>query len=318
MTTKKILIVNDLHDSFMKLLERDWIEINYQPKISKEEVLRMIPDYHGIVVRSKLRIDQELVEKARKLEFVARAGAGIDNIDESALKGTNIEVFNAPEGNRDAVGEHTIGMILNLFNHLSRADQEVKNGVWERERNRGIELSGKTVGIIGFGNTGQSLARKLSGFNVEVLAYDKYHADRIFPNTTMVSMETLQAKADIVSLHVPLTRETEFFADEEFLMGFSKNIFLINTSRGKVLSLKALAKCIEQGKVLGAGLDVLENEKLDTFTEEQKTVFQSLVKSGSVLFTPHVAGWTYESYQKISEVLAGKILKHYQELAKVV
>jgi D-3-phosphoglycerate dehydrogenase len=318
MTNKKILVVNDLHESFQQILEKDWVEIDYQPKITKEEVLAIIHEYHGLVVRSKIRVNKDLIDKAAKLEFVARAGAGIDNIDESALKGTNIVVFNAPEGNRDAVGEHAIGMILNLFNHLGSANTEVKNGIWMREENRGIELKGKTVGIVGFGNTGQSLAKKLSGFDVNILAYDKYNSKSPLPYVKMVELEELYAETDVLSIHVPLTSETELFINKDFFKGFLKSIYVINTSRGKVVSLEGLSEALNNGVIQGAALDVLENEKFSTFTEEEKTTFQKLVDSGKVIFTPHVAGWTFESYEKISQVLANKILKYYQESPKVV
>ncbi len=318
MSKKKILVVNDLHKSFLDLMDHDFFDVDYQPEIKEDHVKNIIGNYHGLVVRSKLKITTDLIADASLLEFIARAGAGVDNIDVSAVKGTDIKIFNAPEGNRDAVGEHTIGMLLSLFNHLGSAHQEVINGKWRREANRGIELRGKCVGIIGFGNTGQALAKKLSGFDCEVIAYDKYHQDLISPHARMESMDKLRQKVDVLSIHVPLTAETTLLINDEYFEGFQKNIFVINTSRGKVLSLEALLNQIRKGKVLGAALDVLENEKLASHTDEEKKIMTGLIESNKVLLTPHVAGWTYESYRRISEVLASKIMHHYQQTPKVV
>ncbi len=318
MFKKKILIVNDLHPKLMNLLEKENFELDYSPEISKEEVYDIIPNYHGLIVRSKLKIDKSLIDRAVNLEFIGRAGAGIDNIEPEVIEGSNVVIFNAPEGNRDAVGEHAIGLLLNLFNRLTFAHQEVTNFIWQREANRGLELKGKTVGIIGFGNTGQALAKKLSAFDCTVLAYDKYHSDIQSEYAENVDITELYNRVDVLSLHVPLTQETEFFVDCDMLERFKKPIFILNTSRGKVLNLEDLLIQISAGRVLGAGLDVLENEKLSSFSESEERVFRKLIETGKVIFTPHVAGWTFESYEKISEVLANKIIHHYESLGKVV
>lgn len=308
---KKILIINDLHLDFIEILENKGFEIDYRPDITNKEISDIIHQYHGLVVRSKVYIDEKFLEKAKLLEFIGRAGAGIDNIDEKAIAKANIEIFNAPEGNRGAVGEHTIGMLLTLFNNIHKGHHEVVNGVWERERNRGVELGGKTVGIFGYGNTGRSFARKLQGFNCRVIAYDKYKEKIDDSFVEKVSLEDFLKDSDVISIHVPLTNETEGYFDGNFFRQFRKWIYVINTSRGKVLNLQELLNCLDEGKIIGACLDVLENEKLKSYTESQKKVLNSLVATNRVLFTPHVAGWTFESYRKISEVLAEKIINHY-------
>jgi len=270
-----------------------------------------------LVVRSKIFIDHSILEKAEKLEFIGRAGAGIDNIDEQAAKERNVQIFNAPEGNRDAVGEHALGMLLMLFNNLYQGHGQVIQGQWEREANRGIELGGKTVGVFGYGNTGRSFAKKINGFDLEVLAYDINNS--IFGDSLVeqVNLKTFQEKSDVVSIHVPLTGETEGMVNRNFLQSFKKSIYLINTSRGKVLSLADLLWSIEQGIVLGACLDVLENEKLSTYSNKEKEILNKLIDTNKVLFSPHVAGWTVESYRKISEVLSQKILKYYLATTKL-
>lgn len=308
---KKVLIVNDLHYSFIEKLENEGFEVVYRPDISKNEIEALIPEFHGLVVRSKIYIDMEFLEKAPVLEFIGRAGAGIDNIDAEVLESGRVEVFNAPEGNRDAVGEHAIGMLLMMLNNLYGSHTEVSQGKWRREANRGIELGERTVGILGYGNTGRSLATKLQGFGCRIIAFDKYKSAVQEPFVEKVSLEEFQRSADIVSIHIPLTPETNGYVDSGFLNAFKQDILVINTSRGKVLSLSGLLECIESGKVAGACLDVLENEKPETFDSGEKKVFEGLLSSGKVLFSPHVAGWTFESYRKISEVLSEKIIKHY-------
>jgi len=287
---KKCLIVDKMHPSIVPLLTEIGYQADYLPNISRAEVLEQISDYEGLIVRSKLHIDAELIEQAASLKFVARAGAGLDQLDEDTLKEKNINILNAPEGNRDAVGEHTLGMLLNLLNHISRADRQIRRGVWDREGNRGVELMDKTVGIIGYGNMGQAFARRLSGFDVQVLAYDKYrtnYSDRFAREATMG--EIFQ-QAEIISFHVPLTPETQFLVDKLYLSNFDKNIFLLNTARGKIITLATLVEALISGKIRGAALDVLENEKLQQLTPQQQVAFDQLCQSDRVLFTPHVAG----------------------------
>ncbi len=304
---KKCLIVDKMHESIISLLRDIGYEADYRPQIKREEVLDIIGQYDGIIVRSKLQIDQEFIDKAHQLKFVGRAGAGLDQLDEEALKANSIHILNAPEGNRDAVGEHAVGMLLNLFNRINQADQEVRQGTWNREGNRGVELMGKTVGIIGYGNMGQAFARRLVGFGVTVLAYDKYRSNYGDAFARQETMDEIFQHADILSLHVPLTEETHFLVDEAFLNQFSKDIFIINTARGKVMKLTSLSAALGAGKVKGAALDVLENEKLGQLSAEQKHTLAQLQQSNRVLFTPHVAGWTFESYKKINQTLVRKI-----------
>lgn len=304
---KKCLIVDKMHDSIIPLLNDIGFQADYLPNISREEVLEQIAEYDGLIVRSKLQIDRALIERASQLKFVGRAGAGLDQLDELALQEHNVSILNAPEGNRDALAEHALGMLLSLLNRISLADQEIRKGVWDREGNRGVELMGKTVGIIGYGYMGQAFAQRLSGFGVTVLAYDKYKQDYGNAFACEATMSEVFEKADILSLHVPLTSETQFLVDDPYLSQFAKNIYLINTARGKVIRLSSLTKALEHGKVRGAALDVLENEKLQQLTPDQQRSFDQLRQSERVLFTPHVAGWTFESYEKINQTLVRKI-----------
>lgn len=304
---KKCLIIDQLHECIIPLLEQAGYQVDYQPGLSRAEVLAKISAYEGLIVRSKLAVDQELIDRAAALEFVGRAGAGLDQLDVDALTARNITVLNAPEGNRDALAEHSVGMLLGLLNKIYQADRQIRSGLWDREANRGVELMGKTVGIVGYGYMGQAFARRLSGFGVKVLAYDKYKQHYGDHYAAEAPMDALYEQADIVSFHVPLTEETRFMVDKSYLNRFRKDTFLLNTARGKIITLKTLANAIARGKVRGAALDVLENEQLTQLTDEQQRYLDELSRSERVLFTPHVGGWTYESYEKISRVLAEKI-----------
>ena len=301
----KILIVDDLHPVFKERAIALGFQVDDLPKITRQETLDIISNYTGIAVRTKFRIDKELFDAAPNLKFVARAGAGLDNIDEDVAAARNISLINAPEGNRDAVGEHAIGMLLSLANNFRQADMQVRQGTWDREGNRGWELKGKTVGIIGYGFMGSSFAQKLSGFGVKVIAYDKYKTGFSDQYANEVSMEEIVKHSDVLSLHIPLTAETRQLVDDEYLFHFKKPIFFISTARGEVTNTQAVLNAIVAGKIMGAGLDVLEVEKFPKLGEQPW--FQTLVNSGKVLLTPHVAGWTFESYRKISEVLADKL-----------
>ena len=305
MSKGKILIVDDLHPAFKEQAAAMGYEINDQPLITRAETLAIINDYEGIAVRTKFQIDKELIDAAPKLKFVARAGAGLDNIDAIAAKSKNIKLLNASEGNMDAVGEHATGMLLALMNNFRNADQEIRNGKWDREGNRGYELKGKTVGIIGYGYMGRSFAKKLSGFEANVIAYDKYKTGFSDDYANEASMEEIVKKSDILSLHIPLTSETRQMVDDEYFFHFRKPIFFINTARGEIVSVNAVLKAIESGKILGAGLDVLQTEKFPALGEQDW--YKGLIASGKVLLTPHVGGWTFDSYRKISEVLAEKL-----------
>lgn len=301
----KILIVDDLHPIFKEQAEKLGFEVDDRPSITRNETLTIIKDYIGIAVRTKFRIDETLFDAATKLRFVARAGAGLDNIDEGIAKERNIRLINAPEGNRDAVGEHAVGLLLALMNNFRSADQEVRNGLWDREGNRGYELKDKTVGLIGYGFMGQQMAKKLSGFEVKIIAYDKYKTGFSTETVREVSMEEIVKHSDILSLHVPLTKETRQMVNDEYFFHFKKPFFFINTARGEIVNTSSVLRAIENGKILGAGLDVLETEKFPALAEQPW--YKDLSINKKVILTPHVGGWTFESYQKISEVLAQKL-----------
>ncbi|MDZ7933690.1 MAG: NAD(P)-dependent oxidoreductase [Emticicia sp.] len=302
-----VLIADEMHLSLMPMLENIGYEADYQPKITRSEIIEKLNDYVGLIIRSKTFVDAELLQNAHQLKFVGRAGAGLDLIDVDYVKSKKIILFAANEGNRVAVAEHVLGMTLCLMNNILIADREVRNGVWQREKNRGYELSGKTVGIIGYGNNGSETAKRFKAFGCKVLAFDTFKrefSDEIVEESTM---ERIFDEVDILSLHIPLMSDTNKLVNADFLSKFSKNIVLINASRGEIVSLKDLSESIENGKVRGVCLDVLENEKLQNLTDEQKVVFEKLVASERVIFTPHIAGWTFESYIKINEVLIEKI-----------
>ncbi|MGX5687618.1 2-hydroxyacid dehydrogenase [Arcticibacter tournemirensis] len=301
----KILIADKLHPAFKEKALSLGYTVDDFPEYTREQTLAVIHDYDGLAIRTKFNIDSEILDAAVKLKFIVRAGAGMDNIDEQTAKQKNIVCLNAPEGNRDAVAEHAIGMLLSLMNNLRKGDAEIRNGIWDREGNRGIELSGKTVGIIGYGFMGSSFAKKLRGFDVNIIAYDKYKSGFGDEFVKEVSMEQIVRHSDILSLHIPLTRETRQLVDDEYLFHFKKPIFLLNTARGEIVNTLAVLKAIKEGKILGAGLDVLESEKFPALG--QQPWFDELIYNGKIILSPHVAGWTVESYRKISEVLGEKL-----------
>ena len=304
---KNILIVDDIHTIFIQQSETLGYHCDYEPTIKPEQAYEVIGGYEGLVIRSKFLVDRKVLDIATNLRFICRAGAGMDNIDEAYAKEKGVVLINAPEGNMDAVGEHAVGLLLSLMNNFNRADAEVRAGIWKREANRGYELKGKTVGIIGYGFMGHSFASKLSGFGVNVIAYDKYKTGFSDQYVREVSMEEIVKHSDVVSFHVPLTAETNGLVNDEYLFHFKKPIFLLNTSRGKVVKTQAVLNGIKQGKILGAGLDVLEVEKFPALGEQKW--FEELKQSGKVILTPHVAGWTFDSYRRISEVMAEKLSK---------
>jgi D-3-phosphoglycerate dehydrogenase / 2-oxoglutarate reductase len=280
-------------------------DCDYQPQIKLDEALQIIANYEGLVIRSKFNVDRPVMDAAKNLKFVCRAGAGMDNIDVEYASQKNIALINASEGNMDAVGEHAIGLLLSLMNHFNNADAEIRAGKWQREANRGYELKGKTVGIIGYGFMGKSFAKKLSGFEVNVIAYDKYKTGFSDKYAREVSMEEIVKHSDVLSLHIPLTTETKGLVDDEYLFHFKKPIFFINVSRGGVAKVQAVLNAVKQGKILGAGLDVLEVEKFPALANQPW--FEELRQSGKVILTPHVAGWTFDSYRRISEVMGEKL-----------
>ena len=300
-----ILIVDDLHPAFMEMAAAKGYIYDYRPEFTLADAMPVIGDYTGLVVRSKFEVDKQVMDAGVNLKFIARAGAGIDNIDGDYAAQKGIEIISASEGNADAVGEHAMAMLLALMNKLNTGDAEVRAGLWQREKNRGYELKGKTVGIIGYGFMGQSFARKLSGFEVNVIAYDKYKTGFSDSYAREVSMEEIVKHSDVLSLHIPLTAETKYLVDEEYLFHFKKPIFFINTSRGKTARVRAVLNAIKQGKISGAALDVLEVEKFPQLAGQEW--FEELKKSDKVILSPHVAGWTFESYRKISEVMGRKL-----------
>ena len=306
-----ILFIDSNHPLLHETLEKSGhtCDLNYQWTI--EEIKNNIHLYDGIVIRSKIKITKEIIDKAVKLKFIARAGAGMENIDVEYAESKGIKCLHAPEGNRDAVAEQALGMLLSLFNNLCRANQEVREGKWIREGNRGIELMGKTVGIIGYGNMGSAFAERLKGFGVKVLVYDKYKNG--FGNDFIIetTLEHIFAESDVLSLHTPLTEETEYLINDSFIRKFKKNIYIINTARGKCLNTADLVKNIKSGKVSGACLDVLEYEMVSFETLDSRNLpeaFQYLIKSDNVMLSPHIAGWTKESNEKTARVLAEKII----------
>jgi D-3-phosphoglycerate dehydrogenase len=307
----KFLIIDDLHPYLLEVFEQHNIAFSYKPDIEKNEILEIIAEYTGLIVRSKINIHQDFLEKATALQVIGRAGSGMDNIDVEAAKQRNITLINAPEGNRDAVAEHCMALLLGLLNKVPTANQQVKAKIWLREANRGVELKGKTVGIIGYGNTGKEFAKRLMSFDTQILAYDrKPFLGNSFAKTS--TLEEIQAKADVISFHVSLNESSRKIFNQSFLERCQKPFWLLNTSRGEVVDLETVCWGLENGKILGAGLDVLDNEKLDTLSSAQERVFERLASFPQVILSPHIAGWTVESYYKISEVLAKKILHYLQ------
>ena len=306
---KKVLIIDKMHESIFPMLREIGLEADYRPEISREEITTLIAEYELLFVRSKITVDDRFLGHAPRLKVIGRAGAGIDQLDMDALERRGVTLLNAPEGNRDAVAEHAVGMLLCLMNNILQADAQVRSGIWDREGNRGIELSQKTVGIIGYGYMGQAFAKRLKGFGCRILAHDKYKSGFGDAEVKESSQEEIWQEADVLSLHIPLTAENRALVNLDYLSRFKKDIFIINTARGEILPLQDLRLAMENGKVKGVTLDVLENEKLHQLSAFQKENFDYLVKSQKVVFTPHVAGWTHESYVKINRTLVEKLKK---------
>jgi D-3-phosphoglycerate dehydrogenase len=312
----RILIIDEVHDILLKKLKEKEYDINYSPNIKPENVRKEIPGFEGLILRSKMKIDAELIDKGEKLKFIARVGAGIENIDTIYAKEKGIHCINSPEGNKDAVGEHTLGLLLTLNNKILQSNGEVKKGIWERERNRGTELKNKTVGILGYGNMGSAFARKLKGLEVNVIAFDKYKFDYSNDYIKEVTFKEFVEQTDFLSIHIPLTKENKYLVDRTYLKKFHKPIILINTARGEVVKTDDLVSLLESGDIKGAALDVLEYEK-STFEElfdntELPATMNKLIKSERVILTPHIAGWTDESYYKVSAIIAQKIINLFK------
>jgi len=308
---KKILFIDSNHPRLHEMLIQQGFICDLFYDKPADELKKLIPHYDGIVLRSKFKITKDIIDSAPNLKCIARVGAGMENIDVVYAEKKGIACVNSPEGNRDAVAEHALGMLLALFNNLIKANTEVRLGKWLREENRGIELCGKTIGIIGYGNMGAAFAKRLQGFGVKVLAFDKYKTN--FGNEFVKEsrVEDIFEQADVLSLHTPLTEETNYLINDAFIKQFKKSIYIINTARGKCLNTADLVKNLESGKVLGACLDVLEYEAVSfegIDVKEMPPPLQSLIKSDKVILSPHIAGWTKESNIKLAEFLAEKII----------
>jgi D-3-phosphoglycerate dehydrogenase len=312
----KILHLDENHPLLIEQLNAIGFNNAEDYNSSKEDIQKIIHEYDGFIIRSRFKIDKQFLDSAKNLKFIGRVGAGLENIDCEYAESKGIKLIAAPEGNRNAVGEHSLAMLLSLFNKLNKADHEVRHGKWKREENRGLELDGKTVGLIGYGNMGKAFSKKLRGFDVEVLCYDlKDHIGD--ENARQVSLQELQEKGDVLSLHTPETALTVNMVDSKFIDGFKKSFWLINTARGKSVVTKDLVSALESGKILGAGLDVLEYEKgsfenlfkrsVTSSGVEMPEAFRHLISAENVILTPHVAGWTVESKEKLAQTIVDKI-----------
>ena len=303
----RTLIIDDLHDSFIEYLESKRLAYDYKPDCEPDWVNQNIHNYEILVLRSKLQVDKKFLAQAKRLKFIARAGSGMDNIDELAAQNAGIVLIHAGEANADAVAEHTLGLLIGLLRNIPKAYHEVQNKVWLREENRGVEFSDLVVGIIGFGNTGSAFARKLSGLGCETIFYDKFLSGLTTPFAKESLLEQLFERADVLSFHIPLNEMNKGLINLELINNCKKPVYLLNVSRGGIMNTEDMIKALKQKKILGLGLDVLENEKPATFSSAEDKMFNELVAMPNVVITPHIAGWTGASYRKISSVLALKL-----------
>ncbi|MEO7445145.1 MAG: NAD(P)-dependent oxidoreductase [Ferruginibacter sp.] len=302
-----ILITSKAHSILQETLEKKGHQVVYEPHITYEELEKIIPQAEGIVVTTRLKIDRNLIDKAIALKWIGRLGSGLELIDTEHAAKKNISSFSSSEGNRNAVGEHALGLVLNLMNNICRSSREVQEYIWKRNENRGWELKGRTVGLVGYGNTGQAFAQLLQPFGVTILAYDKYKEGFAGGLVREVNLEHITRYAEIISFHVPLTEETFHMADKGFFDALKQKPWIINTSRGKVLDTIALSNALKESKISGAALDVLENEKLESLSQDEKVWFEFLRTHPDVLLTPHIAGYTHEAFMKMSVILLEKI-----------
>jgi len=300
----KVLFIDTTHKYLIDQLEKKNIICDFEFSKTKSQIEKIIAKYDGIVIRSRFKIDKKFIDAAKKLKFIARAGSGLENIDIKYAEQKKIKCINAAEGNKQAVAEHALALILNLFNKINQANNDLKSGKWLREENRGIELSGKKIGIIGFGNTGSSFVNLLKNFDLELLVYDKYKQNYEYKS----SLKEIFEKAEILSLHVPLNDETKKYIDKSFINKMKKPFYLINTSRGQCVDTKALIRGIKENKVKGACLDVFEHEKTSFEKLKRNRDLTFLLNSNKTILTPHIAGWTTESYFKIAKILSEKII----------
>lgn len=309
----KVLHLDENHPLLIEGLQALGYENHIDYKSPKDEIISKIGDYQGLIIRSRIPIDAEFLTKATNLKFIGRVGAGLENIDVDKAQEMDIRLFNAPEGNRNAVGEQALGMLLSLLNHLNRVDNQVRGGIWKREENRGIEIEGKTVGIIGYGNMGKAFAKKLKGFDCDVICYDILGGvgDQ---NARQVGIMEFKKRVDILSLHTPQTGLTINMINKEFIEEFHKPFWLINTARGRSVVTEDLVAALKSGKILGAGLDVLEYEKAsfeNLFGDDMPEAFKYLIQADNVLLSPHIAGWTIESKIKLSQTILDKITQEF-------
>ncbi len=307
----KVLLIDSNHSILHETLMAAGLKCDLFWDKTSEELKDLIPQYEGIVIRSKFKITKDIIDSAKKLKCIGRVGAGMENIDVAYAESKGIKCVHAPEGNRDAVAEHAIGMLLMLFNNLKQADAEVRQGIWKRAGNRGVEIAGKTIGVIGYGYMGEAFVQRLKGFDCTVLVYDKYKKGFGNDFVKEVSLEKLFDESDILSLHIPINDETTYLLNETFINRFKKNIYIINTSRGKCLNTADLVKAIESGKVPGACLDVLEYEAVSFENLDISALpapMQYLLKSDKVVLSPHIAGWTHESNYKMGKIIAEKMI----------
>lgn len=305
----KVLITDDVHPLLINGLQERGYTVDFMPEITTEETLTIIANYTGLIINSKIFCGEELLDKAQKLKWITRLGSGMEVIDTELCDQLGIHYANTPEGNCNAVAEHALGMLLALMRNIVKANNEVANKQWIREENRGEELSGKTLAILGYGNTGSAFAKLLAPFHVKILAYDKYRKGFAASSDYIVesTLDDIFNESDILSIHLPLTTETNQWINETFLNSFKKKIFIVNTSRGKVLNTSDAIKMLDSAKLKGMALDVLENEKLFTLNTSEHLILERLTESNKIILTPHIAGWTHESKEKIATVTLQKI-----------